>query len=40
MMSTFRLRPEYGTPTLLVLVVCGFVAAQATPCVFAEANDL
>lgn len=39
MMSTFRLRPECDGPTFLAVLVCGFVLAQAPPCVFAEEKE-
>ena len=39
MISTFRLRPEYRTPTLMAILVCGFVSTQAVPSVFAEEKE-
>ncbi len=39
MMSTFRLRPEYGSPTLMAILVCGFISAQAVPAVVAGEKE-
>ena len=39
MMSTFRLRPEYGASTFMAILVCGFISGQAVPSVFAEEKE-
>ena len=39
MMSTFSLRPEYGAPILMAILVCGFISAQVIPFVFAEEEE-
>ena len=39
MMSTFGLRPEYGKPALMAILVCGFVSMQASFFVFAAEKE-
>ena len=36
MMSTFKLRLEYGHPILIAMLVCGLLSVQAIPFAFAE----
>ena len=39
MMSTFRLRPEYGMSMLMVILVCGVVPTRAIPVAFAGEKE-
>ncbi len=39
MMSTFKLRLEYGHPILIAMLVCGLLSVQAIPFAFAEKKD-
>ena len=39
MMSTFRFRPEFSSPTLIALLVCGLAVLQAISLTFAEKKE-
>lgn len=39
MMFTFNLRPEYGVPVLLAILVCGLLSAQTIPFALAETKE-
>lgn len=39
MMFTFKLRPEYGRPILMAILICGFLSAQTIPFAFAETKE-
>ncbi len=39
MMFTFKLRPEYGNPISIAILVCGLLSAQTLPFAFAEKKE-